>query len=62
MTTFTLWIEHYQQSEKRGNVFHMPVGITEENIHVKTADGEYFMSMDDVVKYIIEKGELNEEV
>jgi hypothetical protein len=40
----------------------MPVGITEENIHVKTADGEYFMSMDDVVKYIIEKGELNEEV
>lgn len=60
MTNFTLWIEHYQQTAIKGNVIHMPVGITEENIHVKTAEGEYFMSMDDIVRHIIENGEANE--
>lgn len=62
MTVFTLWIEHHQPTDKKGIVTHMPVGITQENIHVKTPFGEFFMSMEEIVNHIIQNGEENAEV
>lgn len=56
-TFFTLWFDHYKSTETPGSFRKVTVGVTNNELHVMTRDGEYYLTLDEVINSVIENGE-----
>ena len=57
MNSFTLWFDHYHQTEIKDVAFKTSVGITSNEIHVKHPEGEFWITIDDLIDYVCQNGQ-----
>lgn len=61
MTTFTLWFDHYNPTEREGVAVKHSVGITQETIHVVTPEEEYWLPLQEVLDFVYQNGHTKSE-
>lgn len=61
MTAFTLWFDHYKDTDREGIVVKESIGITQETIHVITPEEEYWLPIQEVLDFVYMNGHAKSE-